>query len=106
MQVQEDALDIGPESSMLIFHTRVFGRAKWLQLGCLYGTDIELEKVRKMEKLNESIPHVNVGVMNEKVYEKYAWIILFAIGVLVLVGGVPTHLASTQTQRRWRELSA
>ena len=31
----------------------------------------------------------SAGVMNEKVYEKYAWIILFAIGILVLVGGVP-----------------
>ena len=30
--------------------------------------------------------------MNEKVYEKYAWILLFAIGVLVLVGGVPHAL--------------
>ena len=50
---------------------------------------MELEKVRKMEKLNENVPRVSAGVMNEKVYEKYAWILLFAIGVLVLVGGVP-----------------
>ena len=48
-----------------------------------------MEKVRKMEKLNENVPSVSAGVMNENVYEKYAWIILFAIGVLVLVGGVP-----------------
>ncbi len=32
------------------------------------------------------------GVTNEKVYEKYAWILLFAIGILVLVGGVPHSL--------------
>jgi len=30
--------------------------------------------------------------MNEKVYEKYAWIILFAIGVIFLVTGVPHAL--------------
>jgi hypothetical protein len=27
--------------------------------------------------------------MNEKLYEKYAWILLFTIGIFVLVGGVP-----------------
>jgi hypothetical protein len=32
------------------------------------------------------------GVKNEKVYEKYAWTLLFAIGLLVLVGGVPHSL--------------
>jgi len=30
--------------------------------------------------------------MNEKVYEKYAWILLFAIGVIFLVIGVPHTL--------------
>ena len=29
---------------------------------------------------------------SEKVYEKYAWVILFTIGVLILVGGVPHSL--------------
>jgi hypothetical protein len=32
------------------------------------------------------------GVTNERIYEKYAWIILFGIGILVLVGGVPHSL--------------
>jgi len=40
-----------------------------------------------MEKLNENVPRA--GVMKEKVYEKYAWILLFVIGVLILVGGLP-----------------
>ena len=31
-------------------------------------------------------------VMNEKVYEKYAWILLFAIGIIVLVAAVPHTL--------------
>ena len=31
-------------------------------------------------------------VMNEKVYEKYAWILLFAIGVIFLVSAVPHTL--------------
>ena len=30
--------------------------------------------------------------MKEKVYEKYAWVLLFVIGVLILVGGVPHSL--------------
>ena len=45
-----------------------------------------------MEKLNESVPRAGAGIMNEKVYEKYAWILLFAIGVLILVSGVPHSL--------------
>ena len=53
---------------------------------------LELEKVRNMEKLNESVPRAGAGIMNEKVYEKYAWILLFAIGVLILVSGVPHSL--------------
>ena len=53
---------------------------------------LELEKVRKMEKLNESVPRASAGVTNEKLYEKYAWILLFTIGVIMLVGGVPHSL--------------
>jgi len=30
--------------------------------------------------------------MKEKVYEKYAWVLLFVIGALILVGGVPHSL--------------
>ena len=53
---------------------------------------LKLEKVRKMEKLNESVPRASAGVTSEKLYEKYAWILLFAIGVIMLVGGVPHSL--------------
>ena len=35
--------------------------------------------------------------MNEKVYEKYAWIVFFVIGAMVLVCAVPHALGSTQT---------
>lgn len=43
-----------------------------------------------MEKLNESVPRE--GVMKEKVYEKYAWIIFFVIGAVTLVIAVPHAL--------------
>ena len=33
-----------------------------------------------------------VRLMNEKVYQKYAWILLFAIGVIILVTAVPHAL--------------
>jgi len=45
-----------------------------------------------MEKLNESVPRASAGVMKEKFYEKHAWVLLFAIGVLMLVVGVPHAL--------------
>lgn len=44
-----------------------------------------------MDKNLQGSPHIH-GIKNEKVYEKYAWILLFAIGVMILAGGVPHSL--------------
>jgi hypothetical protein len=73
-----------------------------------------LEKIRNMEKLNESTPS-SITVMNEKFYVKYAWVILLALGLLWLVVGIvavsqPEGIfeadAQAVTGMPWSELKA
>jgi hypothetical protein len=62
-----------------------------------------LEKERNIEKSNESLPLASTGIMKERVHEKYAWVILLALGLLWLVVGLyavflPEGIFSTNAQ--------